>query len=193
MLGLKLPTDPRWTKLAQSNLSEVLNDHAWCEQKAASNAISLIVSYPEYAEMVAVLSDIAQEEMLHFKQVHEIIQKRGYTFGARRKDDYVNELLTFVRVGTSRDILLLDKLLFAAMIEARSCERFKMLSDRLEDKELAAFYRNLMESEAAHYTTFIKLAKQYVAHLDVDKRWKEFLDFEAQIMLKYSKKETIHG
>ncbi len=193
MLGLKLPTDPRWVNLVESNIAEILTDHAWCEQKATSNAISLIVSYPENAEMVTVLSEIAQEEMLHFKQVHDLIQKRGYKFGAKRKDDYVNELITIVRTGATRDIVLLDKLLFAAMIEARSCERFKMLSEKINDKELSQFYYHLMVSEALHYTTFIKLARTYVPHLDVDKRWQEFLDFEAKIMLNYSKKETMHG
>lgn len=193
MLGLKLPTDPRWVKLVESNISEILTDHAWCEQKAASNAISLIVMYPEHQDLVDILTEIAIEELSHFKQVRQIIKERGYVMGPKRKDDYVNELMTFVRSGFTRDIVLLDKLLFAAMIEARSCERFKMLSEKINDKELADFYRSLMASEANHYTTFIKLAKKYVSHLPVDKRWKEFLEFEAQIMRNYSKKETMHG
>jgi tRNA-(ms[2]io[6]A)-hydroxylase len=193
MLGLKLPTDPRWVNLVESNFAEILTDHAWCEQKAATNAISLIVSYPENVEMVSVLSDIAQEEMLHFKLVHDIIIRRGYKLGPKRKDDYVNKLMTMVRTGATRDIVLMDKLLFAALIEARSCERFKMLSEKIKDPELAHFYHGLMASEASHYTTFIKLAHTYVSHLDVDKRWQEFLNFEAGLMQNYSKKETMHG
>ena len=193
MLGLKLATDPRWVELVESNISEVLTDHAFCEQKALSNAISIIVNYPEHTEIVQQLLEIAQEELQHFKQVHEIIVKRGYTLGRERKDSYVNELIQFVRKGYNREIVLMDRLLFSAMIEARSCERFKVLSEKINDPELSEFYRELMISEAGHYTTFIKLAKKYAPENQVDERWKAFLEFEATVIANYGKKETIHG
>jgi tRNA 2-(methylsulfanyl)-N6-isopentenyladenosine37 hydroxylase len=193
MLGLKLATDPRWVELVESNISEVLTDHAFCEQKALSNAISIIVNYPEHTEIVQQLLEIAQEELQHFKQVHEIIVKRGFSLGRERKDSYVNELIQFVRKGYNRDIVLMDRLLFSAMIEARSCERFKVLSQKINDPELAEFYRELMISEAGHYTTFIKLAKKFFPENEVDERWKAFLEFEATVIANYGKKETIHG
>ena len=193
MLGLKLPTDPRWVKLVAQNISEILTDHAWCEQKAASNAISTIVRYPDLTDMVEELTAIAQEEMEHFGMVHEKIKARGFTLGRERKDDYVGQLSKFIKRGGSREGQIVDRLLFAAMIEARSCERFKMLSERIEDAELAEFYRELMISEAGHYTTFLKLARKYGGGIDVDARWQECLEFEADIIQNYGKKETMHG
>ena len=193
MLRLKLPTDPRWVNIVEENIPEILTDHAWCEQKAATNAISLTVNFPEYTDLVKAMLDLAQEELEHFKMVHEIIQKRNFKLGFERKDSYVNELYGFVRKGHQRHIVLVDRLLFSAMIEARSCERFKVLSENIKDKELAAFYHELMISEAGHYTMFLKLAKQYAAGLDVDKRWQEFLNFEATVIAKYGNKETVHG
>ena len=193
MLGLKLPTDPRWVKLVEQNISEILTDHAWCEQKAASNAISTIVRYPDLTDMVTELTAIAQEEMEHFGMVLEKIKARGFTLGHERKDDYVGQLSKFIKRGGSREGQIVDRLLFAAMIEARSCERFKMLSERISDPDLAEFYRELMISEAGHYTTFLKLARQYGGSIDVDARWQECLDFEAAIIQNYGKKETIHG
>src|ERR1035437_6688261 len=176
MLGLKLPTDPHWANIAESNLEEVLIDHAWCEQKATSNAISIIVSYPEHTDLVEELLKIAKEELSHFEMVHEKIKARGYVLGPERKDSYVNELYKFMRKGFKREIVLLDRLLFSAMIEARSCERFKVLTENIKDKELANFYRDLMISEAGHYTTFIKLAKKYLNPDEVDARWKQWLE-----------------
>jgi len=193
MLGLKLPTDPRWVKLVEANISEILTDHAWCEQKAASNAISTIVRYPDLSDMVEELTAIAQEEMAHFGMVLEKIKARGFTLGHERKDDYVGQLSKFIRRGGSREGQIVDRLLFAAMIEARSCERFKMLSERISDPDLAEFYRELMISEAGHYTTFLRLARKYGGGIDVDARWQECLDFEAAIIQNYGKKETIHG
>ncbi len=193
MLGLKLPTDPRWVNIVETNIDEILTDHAFCEQKAATNAISLIVFAPEYPDLVEQMIALAQEELDHFNQVHELIKKRGGVLGRERRDEYVNELYLFVRKGHKREIVLVDRLLFSAMIEARSCERFRVLSENIQDKELSGFYRDLMVSEANHYTTFIKLAKKYAKGEDVDKRWKEFLDYEATVIAKYGKKETIHG
>lgn len=193
MLGLKLPTDPRWVKLVAQNISEILTDHAWCEQKAASNAISTIVRYPDLTDMVEELTAIAQEEMEHFGMVLEKIKARGFTLGRERKDDYVGQLSKFIKRGGSREGQIVDRLLFAAMIEARSCERFKMLSERIEDADLAEFYRELMISEAGHYTTFLKLARKYGGGIDVDARWQECLEFEADIIQNYGKKETMHG
>ena len=193
MLGLQLPTDERWATLAQSNLEELLTDHAYCEQKAASSAISMIISYPELSDLVQILSQIVLEEMEHFKMVHEKILERGWVLGKERKDNYVNDLLKFVRKDKGREIALMDRLLFAAMIEARSCERFKLLSQTIADEELKKFYHELMISEAGHYTTFIKMAKKYCNPEETEARWKEFLNYEAEIIAKYGTKETMHG
>ncbi|MEI2759952.1 MAG: tRNA-(ms[2]io[6]A)-hydroxylase [Bacteroidia bacterium] len=193
MFKLKLPTDPRWVNIVETNIPEILTDHAWCEQKAASNAISLIVRFPEYTEMVKVLCDIAREEMEHFRMVVEKMEQRGWTLGPERKDDYVNRIYQFQRKGGTRNQRMVDHLLFAAMIEARSCERFKVLSENIKDNDLAAFYRELMISEANHYTTFINFAREHATDDDVEKRWEEYLAFEAEIIAQFGKKETVHG
>jgi len=194
ILKLQLPTDPLWVKnVVESNIEEILTDHAFCEQKAASNAITLIVQNPGLSDLVQEMALLVQEEMDHFKRVHDIILERGYVLGRERKDDYVNELRKFLASGGSREGQLLDRLLLSAMIEARSCERFKVMSEHIDDEQLSAFYHELMISEATHYTTFIRQAKKYCGHLDVDKRWKEFLDYEAQVIRNYGKSETIHG
>jgi tRNA-(ms[2]io[6]A)-hydroxylase len=193
MLGLKLPTDPRWVNIVETNIDEILTDHAWCEQKAASNAISIIVGYPEHTEMVDALLELAKEEITHFEMVHQKIKERGNVLGKERKDAYVNQLYKFMRTGYKREIVLIDRLLFSAMIEARSCERFKVLSQNISDKTMASFYHDLMVSEANHYTMFIGFAKKYACGEDVDKRWKEWLAFEAEVIANYGKSETIHG
>lgn len=194
MFRLKLPTDPRWANIAEKNIEEILTDHAYCEQKAATTAITIITQFPEKTELVTAMAELAREEMEHFKRVHEILVKRGYTLGRERRDEYVNDLANFIfQSGYGREEFLVNKLLFAAMIEARSCERFKVLSENIEDKELAEFYRELMVSEANHYTMFISFARKYAQTYDVDNRWQEILDQEAIIIAKYGKKEFIHG
>jgi len=195
ILKLQLPTDPLWVKnVVESNIEEILTDHAFCEQKAASNAITLIVQNPQLSDLVQEMAALVQEEMDHFKRVHDIILERGFILGRERKDDYVNELRKFLGTsGGSRSVQLIDRLLFSAMIEARSCERFKVMSEHINDPQLSEFYHELMISEATHYTTFIRLAKKYADGIDVDKRWKEFLDYEAQVIQNYGKGETIHG
>lgn len=193
MLGLKLPTDPRWVNIVEKNIEDILTDHAFCEQKAASTAISLIVSFPEYTELVQEMIELANEEMSHFKMVHDLILERGWTLGRDRKDDYVIALLKFFPKGGSRTDQLVHRLLYAALIEARSCERFRLLSAELEDKKLARFYKKLMISEAGHYTMFLKFARQYGNREDVDKKWQSLLEYEAEIMKSLGKKETIHG
>jgi tRNA-(ms[2]io[6]A)-hydroxylase len=195
MLRLKHATDPRWADLVEKDLEEVLTDHAYCEQKAASTAISLIVKFPEFPELVQEMSALAQEEMEHFSRVHEIIMKRGFKLGQERKDEYVNELLGFLKKGNSKAGQLVEKLLFAAMIEARSCERFRVLSEHIEDTELALFYKELMASEAGHHTMFLKLARKFgnPAGIDVDARWNEFLEFEAGMIENYEQRARIHG
>ena len=193
MLHLKLETDPRWAKIAEENIEEILTDHAWCEQKAATNAITIITQNSEYPDLVTDLLELAQEELEHFQMVHNIIKKRGYTLGRERKDNYVNELYKFMNKGGSRLQSMVDRLLFSAMIEARSCERFKMLYQNVEDPELSKFYYDLMVSEAGHYTLFITYARQYGKDIDVDKRWKELVDFEGELIKKYGKSESIHG
>lgn len=193
MLGLKLPTDPRWVNIVEKNIEEILTDHAYCEQKAASTAISLIVSFPEYTDLVQEMTALVKEEMSHFKMVHDRIVKNGWTLGRDRKDDYVLKLVTFFPKGGSRTTQLVHRLLYAALIEARSCERFRLLSEELADKELAEFYRKLMISEANHYTMFLGFARQYGNRKEVDEKWQQLLEFEAQIMKDLGKKETIHG
>ena len=193
MLGLKLPTDPRWANIAEKNIEEILIDHAFCEQKAASTAISFIVTYPEHSELVDAMTDLAREEMAHFKMVHKKIRDRDLVLGRERKDEYVAAINTFFPKTGSRDERLINRLLIAALIEARSCERFKLLSEHIEDQELADFYRNLMASEANHYTLFLNFARHFGKREEVDEKWQGLLEFEAGLMEQFGKKEHIHG
>ncbi|HKX85256.1 MAG TPA: tRNA-(ms[2]io[6]A)-hydroxylase [Flavobacterium sp.] len=193
MLGLKLKTDPRWANIVESNISEILSDHAWCEQKAATNAITMIINNSEKEELVTELIIIAREEMEHFQMVHDIIKERKLEFTRERKDDYVNQLAKFMKKDGSREQSLIDRLLFSAMIEARSCERFKVLSENINDEKLAKFYRDLMISEAGHYTTFLNFARKYGNVDEVNKRWKEWIEFEGELITNYGKSGTIHG
>jgi len=193
MLGLKLPTDPRWVNIVEKNIEEILTDHAFCEQKATSTAISLIVSFPEYTELVQEMIALVKEEISHFKLVHDKIIARGWTLGRDRRDDYVIELLKFFPKGGSRTTQLVHRLLYAALIEARSCERFRLLSEELKDKELAEFYKNLMVSEANHYTMFLGFARKYGDRKEVDAKWQQLLEYESKIMSNLGKKETVHG
>ena len=195
MLRLQLPTDPRWVNIVEKNIEEILTDHAWCEQKAASNAITIITINSEYPDLVTDMLALAKEEIEHFEMVHEIIKKRGLTLGRERKDEYVGELAKYMKQSNvgSRVSGFVERMLFSAMIEARSCERFKVLSENIKDEELSKFYWDLMESEAAHYTTFITYARKYGTGIDVEKRWREWLEFEASVIAKYGKSESIHG
>lgn len=193
MLGLKLPTDPRWVNIVEKNIQEILTDHAYCEQKAASTAISLIVSFPEKSELVDAMTTLVQEEISHFKMVHDKIRARGWTLGRERKDAYVIALMKFFPKGGSRETHLIHRLLYAALIEARSCERFRLLSENIKDQELSEFYRSLMISEANHYTLFLSFARKYGNREEVDKKWQELLHYEAELMKKLGKQETIHG
>lgn len=193
MLGLKLPTDPRWIEVAEMNIEEILTDHAYCEQKAATNAISNIVRFPDYPEVVDAMVKLCHEELSHFSRVHEELKKRGLTLGRERRDPYVLELMNFIIKGGSRSEQFVDRMLFAAMVEARSCERFKLLSEHISDLELRNFYRELMVSEAAHYTLFINFARKYADGVDVNRRWQEFLAHEATLMKKYGTSQAIHG
>lgn len=193
MLNLQLPTDPRWAALVKEDLRTLLIDHAWCEHKAASNAMSIIVRNPGLTDLVEALTRIAEEEMSHFGMVVQRIRERGWTLGPERKDSYVNELLTFLSKDGSPEARLVDRLLFSAMIEARSCERFKLLSTTAADPELREFYRDLMESEAGHYATFISMARKYGPGVDVDSRWENFLAFEAEVVARYGTSAEMHG
>lgn len=194
MLGLKLPTDPRWANIAKKNIEEILTDHAYCEQKAASTAISMIIGFPQFPELVSAMTDLAQEEMSHFKMVHDLILERGLVLGRERKDPYVIQLRSFFPKGGSKTDHLVHKLLCAALIEARSCERFRILSEELEDPKLRKFYRKLMISEANHYTLFLKLARKYGPSKEtVDQKWQSLLDYEATVIRKLGDKESIHG
>ncbi|MEN9498163.1 MAG: hypothetical protein RL750_1062 [Bacteroidota bacterium] len=182
ILGLHLPTDPRWVNLAALSLEDILTDHAYCEQKAATSCISLIQRYSQHEELVSALAPIVTEEWGHFRLVLAELHKRGLSLGKQRKDEYVNALLDFQQKGGDPETRMLDQLLTMAMIEARSCERFKRLSEGLEDAYLQKFYRRFMESEAGHYTLFIELAEKYIDPLKVRERWKEWLEYEKEVM-----------
>jgi tRNA 2-(methylsulfanyl)-N6-isopentenyladenosine37 hydroxylase len=193
ILGLKLPTDPRWVNLAHLQLDAILTDHAYCEQKAATSCISLIQYYPHKTILVEALAPIVTEEWGHFRAVLALMQKRGLVLGAQRKDVYVNQLLAFQTKGGRPDDRFLDQLLTMALIEARSCERFKRLSEDLPDAALRKFYRRFMESEAGHYTLFIKLAEHYLPKTTVRQRWKAWLTYEKQVMEQLALRgDTIH-
>ena len=194
MLGLKLPSDPRWANIAKKNIEEILTDHAYCEQKAASTAISMIIGFPQYPELVSAMTELAQEEISHFKMVHDLILERGLELGRERKDNYVIKLRTFFPKGGSKTNHLVNKLLIAGLIEARSCERFRILSEELEDKKLKKFYRKLMISEANHYTMFLRLARKYADSRErVNQKWNTLLEFEAALIGTLGDQKAIHG
>jgi len=184
MLGLKLPTDPRWVNLAEKSLEEILTDHAYCEQKAATSGISLIQSYPDKEELVKQVAPVVTEEWGHFRAVIAKLDQYGLKLGFQRKDEYVNELRKFQRKDGSRDQRLVEKLLVFALIEARSCERFRLLSLNLEDEEMRKFYHHFMVSEAGHYRMFLDLAKMYGDEEEVKARWQEYLDFEKALLAR---------
>lgn len=184
VLGLELPTDPRWVNIAEKNIEEILVDHAYCEQKAASSCISIIISYPEKERVVEVLTPIVAEEWDHFERVLEELKKRGHKLGFPRKDEYVEQLQKIVKKGGSRDQQLVEKLLINALIEARSCERFRLLWKEIGDVELSKFYFELMVSEAGHYKNFLALAKEFMNPELVEKRWREILTQESDIIMK---------
>jgi tRNA 2-(methylsulfanyl)-N6-isopentenyladenosine37 hydroxylase len=188
-LGLELPTDPRWADMAGKNIHDILVDHAYCEQKAASSCISLIILHHDRTELVETLTPVVAEEWAHFERVMEELKKRGYTLGPQRKDEYVLRLNKIIRKGGNREEQLLEKLLLNALIEARSCERFKMLWKNIPDESLSMFYYELMVSEAGHYKNFIQLAKLYVPEEVVMRRWNEFLEEEAKIMKELGVRE----
>ena len=184
VLGLQLPTDPRWVYLAEISLEDILTDHAYCEQKAATSCISLIQSYPERYELVRELAPIVTEEWGHFRQVLSELDKRGLTLGRQRKDEYVNELMKFGQQVGDRNDRLIERLLTFALIEARSCERFRLLSLYISEESLRSFYHKFMVAEAGHYRLFIELAETYSNKEKVEKRWREYLEYELTILNK---------
>ena len=188
-----MPTDPRWVDIVEKNIEDILTDHAWCEQKAASSAISIMTRFPEYIDLVEEMVDLAKEEMEHFGLVIQKIKERGLTLGFDQKDPYVKDLSKHIIKGGNRTQQLVEVLLMAAMIEARSCERFRVLSEDIADEDLRKFYRGLMASEARHYTLFLRFARKYGEGIDVDKRWNDFLEYEGTLMEKYGKHQTMHG
>ena len=194
MLGLKLETDPRWVNIVEKNISEILTDHAYCEQKAATNAISILISFSYHTDVVDEMLKLAKEELTHFEMVHQKIKERNLTLGFERKDEYVGELHKFIRKGHNQKIVFIDRMLFSAVVEARSCERFKLLSEQINDDDLKGFYKELMISEAGHYTLFLGFARKYGAEIeDVDARWLQWLNYEAELLKKYGKSSYIHG
>ncbi|WP_317195373.1 tRNA-(ms[2]io[6]A)-hydroxylase [Rufibacter roseolus] len=182
ILKLQLPTDPRWVNIAEMNIQDILVDHAYCEQKAATSGISLIVKYPDKTKLVEEMTALVAEEWSHFERVLEELKKRGYELGRNRPDEYVVQLSKHIRKGDKRERQLMDHLLVNALIEARSCERFKLLWKNLKDEDLQKFYYELMVSEAGHYVSFVKLAKEYMPKETVDARLQELLQIEADII-----------
>jgi tRNA-(ms[2]io[6]A)-hydroxylase len=193
MLGLQFDTETSWADIAKVNLEQILTDHAFLVQKAASNAVSIIINYSEETELVKEMSNIAIEEMQHFKMVHLLMVKRGMVLGREQKNDYAIKLQKFFNKTQDRTNALVQRLLVAALIEARSCERFKVFSENMEDEELSKFYKNLMISEANHYTTFLKFARAYQDRTIVDEKWNALLAFEAKMMLERGNVAKIHG
>lgn len=193
MLGLKFETETSWAEVAKNDLRQILTDHAFAEQKAASNAVSIIINYSEETEMVTAMSEIAIEEMEHFKMVHDLMVNRGMTLGKASKNDYALKLQQFFPKTHDRTEALISRLLVAALIEARSCERFKVFSENMEDQELSDFYKELMVSEAGHYTTFLGFARQYQDRSIVDEKWQALLKFEAEMMRNRGKIAKVHG
>jgi tRNA-(ms[2]io[6]A)-hydroxylase len=193
MLGLQFETETSWAEIAKDDLQQILTDHAFLEQKAASNAVSIIINYSEETALVKEMSSIAIEEMQHFKMVHLLMVKRGFVLGREQKNDYAIRLQKFFNKTKNRTDALIQRLLVAALIEARSCERFKVFAENMEDKELSKFYTNLMISEANHYTVFLKFARQYQDREIVDQKWNALLAFEAEMMKERGKMAKIHG
>lgn len=193
MLGLKFETETSWAEIAKNDLRQILTDHAFAEQKAASNAVSIIINYSEETEMVTAMSEIAIEEMEHFKMVHDLMVERGMTLGQASKNDYALRLQQFFPKTHDRTEALISRLLVAALIEARSCERFKVFSENMEDEQLSDFYKELMISEAGHYTTFLGFARKYQDRAIVDEKWQSLLKFEAEMMRNRGKTAKVHG
>ncbi len=193
MLGLQFETKTSWAEIAKDNLQQILTDHAFLEQKAASNAVSIIINYSEETKLVEAMSEIAIEEMQHFKMVHDFMVQRGMVLGREQKNDYAIQLMKFFKKTGDRKEALIQRLLIAALIEARSCERFKVFSENMEDEELSKFYKDLMISEANHYTVFLGFARAYEDRKIVDVLWNSLLEFEAEMMRNRGTEAKVHG
>ena len=193
MLGLQFETSTSWAEIAEDNLEQILTDHAFAEQKASANAISIIINYSEETDLVKDMSDIAIEELEHFRMVHQLMIKRGFVLGREQNNDYAKSLQKFFPKTKDRQTALINRLLVAALIEARSCERFKVFSENMQDEELSKFYKDLMVSEANHYTLFLRYARKYMDRKIVDAKWKSLLAFEAEMMKSRGTKATVHG
>jgi tRNA-(ms[2]io[6]A)-hydroxylase len=193
MLGLQFETSTSWAEIAEDNLEQILTDHAFAEQKASANAISIIINYSEETDLVKDMSDIAIEELEHFRMVHQLMIKRGFVLGREQHNDYAKSLQKFFPKTKDRRTALINRLLVAALIEARSCERFKVFSENMQDEELSKFYKDLMVSEANHYTLFLRYARKYMDRKIVDEKWKSLLAFEAEMMKSRGTKATVHG
>ena len=193
MLGLQFETSTSWAEIAKDNLEQILTDHAFAEQKASANAISIIINYSEETDLVKDMSDIAIEELEHFRMVHQLMIKRGFVLGREQHNDYAKSLQKFFPKTKDRQTALINRLLVAALIEARSCERFKVFSENMQDEELSKFYKDLMVSEANHYTLFLGYARKYMDRKIVDEKWKSLLAFEAEMMKSRGTKATVHG
>lgn len=195
MLALLCPTDPRWTECVERDLDGLLRDHAHCEIKAAQSALSLVARFgAEDPDLVAPLVALAHEETEHFEAVHARIRARGGVMSHPGSDEYVAALRR--AAGADRDDgqdPLLDRLLISALVEARSCERFKLLSERLGDASLRAFYRELMGSEAKHFRLFAGLAEGRFGADAARARLEVLAGREAVVAGKLPLGPTVHG
>jgi tRNA-(ms[2]io[6]A)-hydroxylase len=191
MLNLHAPTPERWLIQVQGNLEELLIDHAHCEKKAAGTAMNLLFSYVENVELCRAMTEIVQEELSHFHLVLDLLQRRGIRFRRVRPSQYGERLRLLInKIEPARAV---DRLLVAALIEARSCERFGLLRDHLDDAELAAFFGGLFESEARHHSTYVRLARDFAPEEKVQRRLRELAEAEARIMLEGDEVARVHS
>jgi tRNA-(ms[2]io[6]A)-hydroxylase len=191
MLSLAAPTQPSWTARALAGLDELLVDHAHCEKKAAGMAVSLIFRYAQRFFLLEPLSRLAREELAHFEEVLRLLEVRGIPFRSLRASPYAGRLRRCLR-GTEPGRLV-DVLLCSALIEARSCERFKLLAEAVADTELAGFYRGLLVAEARHHQIYVELALQAAPAPAVRARLRELAAREAEILASVPPRARMHA
>ena len=180
MFVLASQTERTWVQKAMDNMDDILLDHAHCEKKAASTALGLIFRYPERSSMMIPLAQLAREELVHFEQVLQHLDRRGIPFRRQGPSPYAGQLMDACVKDEPRR--LLDTLICCSLIEARSCERMRLLSENVEDRELAEFFNSLLASEARHNATYLSLAEEYFPRDSVRVRLLGLADIEAQIL-----------
>lgn len=191
MLNLQSATSDQWLIQVDQSLSEILVDHAHCEHKAAATAMSLMGTYIVNQDVCREMTRIVEEELEHFHLVIALLTRRGIPFERQQPGHYGRELNALVRPNEPQRAV--DRLLIAGLIEARSCERFNLLADHVEDRELADFYRSLFESEARHHTTYVRLAKLFADDVTVRARLIELSRQEAEIIARGNPLPRMHS